>query len=89
VANVNTAATAARAYLRNLHADLDGTGVYAGLVQVAGLVADSDAARYVAANWDPGMLPEPFSPDLLADAAWDLYAKRDRFEVVVSGLSNV
>jgi NADP-dependent 3-hydroxy acid dehydrogenase YdfG len=81
--NVAVAAAAARAYLHNLHADLAGTGVYAGLVQVAGLVGDSDAATYVTENWDPAMLPEPLDPADLAAALWDLYLKRDRFEEVV------
>ena len=81
--NVAAAAAAARHYLHTLHADLAGTGVYAGLVQVAGLVGDSDAARYVAENWDPATLPEPLSPADLADAMWDLYLKRDRFDQVV------
>jgi hypothetical protein len=83
VGNVATVATAARAYLHNLHADLAGTGVYAGLVQVAGLVGDSDAAKFVTENWDPAILPEPLNPADLADALWDLYLKRDRFEEVV------
>jgi NAD(P)-dependent dehydrogenase (short-subunit alcohol dehydrogenase family) len=83
VANVAVVAAAARAYLRNLYADLVGTGVYAGLVQVAGLVGNSDAARFVAENWDPGSLPEPLDPADLAAALWDLYLKRDRFEDVV------
>jgi hypothetical protein len=76
-------ATAARAYLHNLHADLAGTGVYAGLVQVAGLVGDSDAAKFVMENWDPAILQEPLNPADLAEALWDLYLKRDRFEEVV------
>jgi hypothetical protein len=57
--------------------------VYAGLVQVAGLVADSDAARFVTENWDASTLPEPLNPADLATALWDLYLKRDRFEEVV------
>jgi NADP-dependent 3-hydroxy acid dehydrogenase YdfG len=81
--NVGTVAAAARAYLRTLHTDLVGTGVYAGLVQVAGLVGDSDAARFVAENWDPRTLPEPLDPADLAEALWDLYLKRDRFEEIV------
>jgi NAD(P)-dependent dehydrogenase (short-subunit alcohol dehydrogenase family) len=81
--NVAAAAAGARHYLRTLHADLAGTGVYAGLVQVAGLVGDSDAARYVTENWDPATLPEPLNPADLADAMWDLYLKRDRFDQVV------
>jgi NADP-dependent 3-hydroxy acid dehydrogenase YdfG len=83
VGNVATVAAAARAYLHNLHADLAGTGVYAGLVQVAGLVGESDAARFVTENWDPKMLPVPLDPADLAGALWDLYLKRDRFEEVV------
>ena len=86
VGNVATVGAAARAYLHNLHADLAGTGVYAGLVQVGRLVRDSDAARYVAENWDPSLLPEPLDPADLADALWDLYLKRDRFEEVVGVL---
>jgi len=58
-------------------------GLYAGLLQVAGLVGDSDAARFVAENWDPSILPEPLDPADLADAMWDLYLKRDRFDEVV------
>jgi hypothetical protein len=83
VGNVATVAAAARAYLHNLHADLADTGVYAGLVQVAGLVADSDSARFVTENWDASTLPEPLNPADLATALWDLYLKRDRFEEVV------
>lgn len=81
--NVGTAAAAARSYLHSLHSDLTGTGVYAGLVQVAGLVGGSDAAEFVAENWDPVALPEPLAPDGLADTLWGLYRKRDRFEEVV------
>jgi len=83
VANVAAVGAAARAYLHNLHADLADTGVYAGLVQVAGLVGESDAAKFVTENWDPGLLPEPLDPADLADALWDLYLKHDRFEEVV------
>jgi short-subunit dehydrogenase len=81
--NVATAAAAARHHLQALHADLAGTGVYAGLVQVAGLVGDSDAARFVAENWDPSLLSDPLDPAVLAEALWDLYLKRDRFEEIV------
>jgi NAD(P)-dependent dehydrogenase (short-subunit alcohol dehydrogenase family) len=83
VGNVTTVAAAARAYLYNLYADLAGTGVCAGLVQVGRLVGDSDAAKFVAENWDPALLPDPLDPADLAEALWDLYLKRDRFEEVV------
>ncbi|MER7183015.1 SDR family NAD(P)-dependent oxidoreductase [Streptomyces hyaluromycini] len=84
IGNMAVAASAARAYLHNLHTDLTGTGVYAGLLQVAGMVGGSDSARYVAEHWDPSTLPEPLDPADLADACWDLYLKRDRFEAVVA-----
>lgn len=83
VANVVTVGAAARAYVYNLHADLADTGVYAGLVQVASLVGESDAAKFVMENWDPNVLPEPLDPADLAGTLWDLYRKRDRFEDVV------
>lgn len=81
-ANIGTAAAAARYYLRTLHADLAGTGVYAGLLQVPGPVADSDAGNFVLENYDPALLPEPQNPADLADAMWDLYLKRDTSEEV-------
>ena len=83
--NVGTASAAARGYLQNLSAALNGTGVYAGLLQVAGLVADSDSARHFAEEHDPSELPEPIDPADLADACWNLYLKRDRFEEIVAG----
>jgi NADP-dependent 3-hydroxy acid dehydrogenase YdfG len=81
--NIATAAAAGRAYLENLHAGLAGTGVYAGLLQVGGMVGDSDAAQYAKQNWEPSRLPNPLDPAALADVVWDLYAKRDRFEEIV------
>jgi short-subunit dehydrogenase len=83
--NVATAAVAARGYLQNLSAALAGTGVYTGLLQVAGMVADSDSARYFAEKHDPAPLPEPINPADLASTYWDLYLKRDRFEETVAG----
>jgi NADP-dependent 3-hydroxy acid dehydrogenase YdfG len=83
VGNVAVAAVAARAYLHNLNVSLAGTGVYAGLVQVAGMVGGSESAEYAARQWDPARLPEPLDPADLAEAAWDLYVKRDRFETTI------
>lgn len=80
--NIGTAA-AARHYLHTLHADLAGTGVYAGLLQITGPVGDSDAGNYVLENYDPALLPEPQNPADLADAMWDLYLKRDSFDQTV------
>lgn len=81
--NIAVAASAARAYLNNLHASLAGTGVYAGLVQVAGMVGGSESAEYFARRWDPAMLPDPLDPADLAEAAWNLYTTRDRFETTI------
>lgn len=83
VGNTVVAAAAARSYLQNLHASLADTGVYAGLVQVAGMIGGSESAEYFARQFDPSLLPEPLDPILLADAAWDLCAKRDRFETTI------
>ncbi|MBF6175982.1 SDR family NAD(P)-dependent oxidoreductase [Nocardia blacklockiae] len=81
--NVAVAAAAARAYLHNLHVSLAGTGVYAGLIQVAGMVGGSESAEYAARHWDPVILPKPLDPADLAEAAWELYSTRDRFETTV------
>jgi short-subunit dehydrogenase len=83
IANVGTAAAAARAYFHNLNVALAPAGVYVGLLQVAGMVAGSEAARHFAQTRDPSQLPEPLHPDRLADAYWSLYRDRDRFEEVV------
>jgi NAD(P)-dependent dehydrogenase (short-subunit alcohol dehydrogenase family) len=80
--NIGTAAAAARHYLHTLHADLAGTGVYAGLLQISGPVGDSDAGNFVLENYDPALLPEPQNPADLADAMWDLYLKHDGFDQV-------
>ena len=44
------AGAAARAYLECLHVSLPGTGVHAGLLQVGGMVANSDSARVAGAR---------------------------------------
>jgi short-subunit dehydrogenase len=83
IANVGAAAAAARAYVQNLNIALAPAGVYAGLLQVAGMVAGSESARHFIQTSDPATLPEPLDPRHLADAYWDLYTKRDRFEQIV------
>jgi NADP-dependent 3-hydroxy acid dehydrogenase YdfG len=85
VANVGTAAIAARGYLLNLNAALADTGVYVGLLQVAGMVGDSEPAEFMAARYGAAELPTPLDPADLAEACWNLYRKRDTFEVVVGG----
>jgi len=83
IANVGTAAAAARAYFHNLNVALASAGVYVGLLQVAGMVAGSESARHFIQTRDPATLPEPLDPQCLADAYWDLFTKRDRFEHTV------
>jgi hypothetical protein len=60
----------------NLHVSLADTGVYAGLVQVAGMDGGTESADHAA-------LPEPLDLADLAEAALDLYAKHDRLEATV------
>jgi len=78
------AGAALRNYALTLNAALSGQGVYAGTVIIGGLIARSDIHAFAAAN--PGQLGDAgarlIDPDEIADGAWDLYAKRDRAEVV-------
>ena len=79
-ANIGIAMAAARNYQLSLHAALADTGVYAGLLQVGGGIAGSDAIREYAKDVDPGQLLDPAD---LAATYWDMYLKRDRFEELV------
>ena len=85
IGNVGIAMAAARNYQLNLNAALAGTGVYAGLLQVGGGIAGSDAIREYAKDRDPGELIDPAD---LADTYWDMYLKRDRFEELVGPALN-
>lgn len=80
IGNIGIAMAAARNYQFNLNAALDGTGVYAGLLQVGGGIAGSDAIREYAKDRDPGELIDPAD---LAATCWDMYVNRDRFEELV------
>lgn len=84
VANIGMAMAAARAYQLNLNAALADTGVFAGLLQVGGGIAGSDAVREYAKDRDPGELIDPAD---LAATCWDMYVKRDRFEELVTPAS--
>ena len=79
-ANIGIASAAARNYQLSLNAALEGTGVYAGLLQVGGGIAGSDAIREYAKDRDPGELIDPAD---LAATYWDMYVRRDRFEELV------
>jgi len=73
---------ALRNYALTLNAGLAGTGVYAGTLTIGGLIERGDIHRFVLSQrgQDGGSEIATLSPDEIADAAWDLYAKRDRAE---------
>lgn len=84
---------AARNYLYSLNAELADTGVYAGTLSVAALIARSQAAQAVEAQTGTPVGTEPITmpggfeipvadPDDLAEHYWDLYTKRDRVEQI-------
>jgi short-subunit dehydrogenase len=84
---------AARNYLYSLNAELADSGVYAGTLSVAALIARSAAAEAVEAQsgtpvgTEPITMPGGFElpvvdPDELAEQYWDMYTKRDRVEQI-------
>ncbi|MGW4800593.1 SDR family NAD(P)-dependent oxidoreductase [Nonomuraea sp. NPDC004297] len=82
-------AAALRNYALTLNAALAGQGVYAGSLIIGGLIERGDIHQAVTAQ------PERFGdvgnstldPDLIADAAWDLYTGRDRPEATFSAFA--
>ena len=82
------ASAALRNYALTLHAGLAGTGVYAGTLTIGGLIERGDIYRFVSSQRerfsDAGIVS--LDPDEIADAAWDLYANRDRAEATFSVL---
>jgi short-subunit dehydrogenase len=77
---------ALRNYVVTLNAGLAGTGVYAGTLTIGGLVERGDIHQLVTSAPERfGGVPErTLDPDDIAEAAWELYAKRDRVEEVFS-----
>ncbi|WP_237742907.1 SDR family NAD(P)-dependent oxidoreductase [Actinopolymorpha alba] len=77
---------ALRNYALTLHAALADQGMYAGALIIGGLVERGDIYQLVksqpAAFGDAG--DRTLNPDDLADAAWELYSKRDRAEATFS-----
>jgi|SRR6202044_207349 NAD(P)-dependent dehydrogenase (short-subunit alcohol dehydrogenase family) len=73
---------ALRNYALTLNAGLAGTGVYAGTLTIGGLIERGDIHRFVTSR--PGQFGgagiASLDPDEIAEAAWDLYAGRDRAE---------
>jgi len=71
---------ALRNYALTMNAGLAGTGVYAGTLTIGGLIERGDIHRFVAGSGDQAAGLPVLDPDDLAEAAWDLYTKRDRAE---------
>jgi short-subunit dehydrogenase len=86
--NLALSSAALRNYAVTLHAALAGRGIYAGTLTIGGLIERGDIHRFVAANPDMfgGTEARTLDPDELADAAWELYVKRDRAEAVFNRL---
>lgn len=84
LANVGVALGAQRAYLRQLAAELDGTGVYAGLLNIGSLIQHSKAQQLVDAH--PELVPDGLElprigNDELGEAYWRLYTERSAVEL--------
>jgi NADP-dependent 3-hydroxy acid dehydrogenase YdfG len=75
---------ATRNYLHSLHAELAGTGVYAGTIAVTAMIANSAPhAAWASGALDLGSTDFPVvDPDELAEQVWQLIARGDRAEVV-------
>lgn len=75
---------ALRNYAVTLNAGLAETGVYAGTLTIGGLIERGDL--HVMATANPAVFGEiegrTLNPDMLADAAWEMYRDRDRSETV-------
>lgn len=86
LANVGLALGAQRAYVRQLAAELDGTGVYAGLLAIGSLIEGSAAQRIVDANPElipPGLVLPRIDGATLGAHYWRMHTERDTAEVEV------
>ncbi|GAA2126896.1 SDR family NAD(P)-dependent oxidoreductase [Actinomadura napierensis] len=89
IGNLAISAAALRNYAVTLNAALADKGVYAGTLTIGGLIERGDIHRMVTSDSDGlgGMTVRTLDPDELADAAWDLYTKRDRAEATFNALA--
>jgi NAD(P)-dependent dehydrogenase (short-subunit alcohol dehydrogenase family) len=71
---------AARNYLYSLHAELAGTGIYAGTLSISAMIERSEMAEALDAEI-LAALPS-VDPDELADLYWQMYTTRDGVECV-------
>ncbi|WP_040772696.1 SDR family NAD(P)-dependent oxidoreductase [Nocardia pneumoniae] len=86
LANWGVALAAQRGYLRQLAIELDGTGVYVGLLNIGALIDGSKAARLV--DEHPELVPDGveivrIGSTELGDHYWRLYTQRDKVELDV------
>ncbi|HZE39661.1 MAG TPA: SDR family NAD(P)-dependent oxidoreductase [Stackebrandtia sp.] len=77
-------AAAVRHYALTLNAALADKGVYAGVLSIGAMIERSAVHDFVVANADNvgEAAPQSINPDEIADAAWEMAAKRDRGEEV-------
>ncbi|MBH0778993.1 SDR family NAD(P)-dependent oxidoreductase [Nocardia bovistercoris] len=83
LANFGVVMAAQRAYIRQLDAELRGTGVHVGLLNVGVLIGGSKAQQIIDANPElipPGLEINRLSNDELAEQYWRMYTDRDRAE---------
>nr|WP_042179598.1 SDR family NAD(P)-dependent oxidoreductase [Kibdelosporangium sp. MJ126-NF4]CEL13903.1 putative short chain dehydrogenase [Kibdelosporangium sp. MJ126-NF4]CTQ88271.1 putative short chain dehydrogenase [Kibdelosporangium sp. MJ126-NF4] len=86
ISNIGAAAAGLRNYVHTVREELAGTGVYAGLLLVGGMVRGSEAQRRFMADERVPML----DPRALAEDLWDMYTAGDQAERVVRpGVSEV
>lgn len=77
---------AQRAYVRQLAAELDGTGVYAGLLAIGSLIEHSAVQEQVDAHPElipDGMVLPRIGNAELGAAYWRMYTERDTVEVEI------
>ncbi|GCD48193.1 SDR family NAD(P)-dependent oxidoreductase [Streptomyces paromomycinus] len=74
--------SATRNYLYSLHAELADTGIYAGALTIASLIARSEVAAAAQSAFESADGPHfPVAdPDDLAEHYWNMYTRRDRVE---------
>jgi short-subunit dehydrogenase len=86
--NLAVSSAALRNYAVTLNAGLAEHGVYAGILNIGGVIERGDIHAHVAA--DPGTFGDlanaTLDPDELAEAAWGMYERRDRAEATFNVL---
>lgn len=89
IGNLAISSAALRNYAITLNAELADRGVYAGTLTIGGLIERGDIHRMFLAEADRlgGLTVGTLDPDVLADAAWDLYKNRDSAETTFNVLT--